>query len=620
MKDTSQNFNFFIDDLKIEKAKDNKGNDVMKIGGVASTQDQDSDGEYLDPSGFDVSYFMDHGYINYNHQAKLDPEAVIGEPTSARVTSKGLEIEATLYPDNPLAQKVYSTTQMLEKSSKNRRMGFSIEGKAVERDISNPKRIKKAMITGCAVTLNPKNPSTLVNIMKGEYSDEVPVYDFKEVDGKDLSISKAQEENLVELEKDGKKIIIDKGMNIKIMDLKSKKDDKTEKSLSTESCAATIKEDVDREVKNIEGIDKPRKKGKFLSKGEAYNQIFNYIYKCSDHSDVIEKAKLVYELTESIVRKNNMETNLDNVKVTKEDISKAFEVIQDVASKDNSEGLEKGMPSKKDVKKSEEEMPEDPEMEKKDEKESYDDEDVEKALSEDEEYMKMKKACDDYKKSYKSKMEKGEVSGYPATQSAKETTMQSDENAASIGKEGEFIKKSEEGGEAQKSPEAPAAEFNKGFVDELVKGISSTIEASQEKSNEILKSLGTIAKGTLEQTEKIAGENKDLKKSLEDALERLEKVEETPIPSRTVQTQSYREKESFAKSHDAAKGSNVLHGKANRGEIMDIIEARCGFDGGTPNKKFMKSLQLFESENAIEKSVLSDLSREGINIEGVHIL
>jgi len=616
MKDTTQNFNFFIDDLRIEKAKDNKGNDVMKIGGVASTQDQDSDGEYLDPSGFDVSYFMDHGYINYNHQAKLDPEAVIGEPTSARVTSKGLEIEATLYPDNPLAQKVYSTTQMLEKSSKNRRMGFSIEGKAMERDLLNPKRIKKAMITGCAVTLNPKNPSTLVNIMKGDYGDELPQYDFDN----SSSISKSQEDNLVELERDGKRIIIDKSMNIKIMDLESKKDDKTEKSLSTVSGAAISKEDVDRETKNIEGIDKPRKKVKYLSKSEAYNEIFGYIYKYSTHEDVVEKAKLMYELTESIVRSNNMGTNLENIKVTKEDISKAIELINAVPGSESkeleTEEIEKSVVSKQAMAKSkvmkadEDEGTEDG-PEKMDQKESYDDEEVEKALCDDKEYMKMKKACDDYKKSYKSRMYKGEIAGYPA---CKDANMESDENGASLGKEGEFIKKT------MGSMGSGSGSLNKGLVDELVKGISSTIEAGQSKNNEILKSLGVIAQGTLEQTEKLTGENAELKKSLEDAMGRLQRVEETPIPSRTVQTQSFREKESFAKSHDAARGSNVLHGKSDRGQIMDIIESRCGFDGGEPNKKFMKSLQTFESENAIEKSVLGDLSREGINIEGVNIL
>ena len=324
-----------------------------------------------------------------------------------------------------------------------------------------------------------------------------------------------------------------------------------------------------------------------------------------------------------------MGTNLDSVKVTKEDISKAIEIINGVKSKEDTlEEIEKGVVSKtamakgKDVKKSEEEGGEEgAEMKKKDEKDSYDDEEVEKALCKDEEYMKMKKACGDYKKSYKSRMYKGEIAGYPACSPAKEETMQSDENATSIGKEGEFIKKSEEGTLlAEKDSGNAAAVLNKGLVDDLVKGISSTIEASQEKSNDILKSLGVIAQGTLEQTEKLTGENAELKKSLADAIDRLQKVEDTPIPSRTVQTQSFREKESFAKSHDASRGSNVLHGKSDRGQIMDIIESRCGFEEGTPNKKFMKSLQLFESENAIEKSVLSDLSREGIKIEGVNIL
>ena len=51
-------------------------------------------------------------------------------------------------------------------------MGFSIEGQAIERDVLNPKRVLKARITGVAITQCPKNPNTLMNIIKGEYADE----------------------------------------------------------------------------------------------------------------------------------------------------------------------------------------------------------------------------------------------------------------------------------------------------------------------------------------------------------------------------------------------------------------------------------------------------------------
>ena len=44
--------------VEISKAKDKAGNEVMRLGGIASTIDKDSDGEFLDPTGFDIDPFV----------------------------------------------------------------------------------------------------------------------------------------------------------------------------------------------------------------------------------------------------------------------------------------------------------------------------------------------------------------------------------------------------------------------------------------------------------------------------------------------------------------------------------------------------------------------------------
>ncbi len=49
----------------------------MKLGGIASTADKDSDGEFLDPSGFDITPLVERGVVNWHHQAKNDPSAII---------------------------------------------------------------------------------------------------------------------------------------------------------------------------------------------------------------------------------------------------------------------------------------------------------------------------------------------------------------------------------------------------------------------------------------------------------------------------------------------------------------------------------------------------------------
>lgn len=153
----------------IEKAKkDTDEKPVMRMKGIASGLARDSDGEFLEPEGFDLDFFLSGGMVNWHHQAKVDPLANIGEPEIAKIVPEGLYVECMLYDDSKLANSVYELGQLLEKNSKTRRLGFSIEGKVLERDPLDETRITKAKITGLAITHIPKNPATLCEIMKGE--------------------------------------------------------------------------------------------------------------------------------------------------------------------------------------------------------------------------------------------------------------------------------------------------------------------------------------------------------------------------------------------------------------------------------------------------------------------
>lgn len=165
-------FNFYLP-AELEKGKsEDTGEEVMKIKGIASTPDKDSDGEILEPMGFDVSRFLSHGFFNYNHLGRKDASAIIGEPTKAEVTNKGLYIEGELYKGHPLAKSVWELAKILTKNNSKRRLGYSIEGRALERDKMNPKRITKALITGCAVTPSPVNKNTFLDLVKGEQSED----------------------------------------------------------------------------------------------------------------------------------------------------------------------------------------------------------------------------------------------------------------------------------------------------------------------------------------------------------------------------------------------------------------------------------------------------------------
>ena len=205
-------FNFFIP-AEFEKATTRKGKTIMRVKGIASTADQDSEGEVLLPTGFDLSRFINYGQINWNHQGKNDPSKIIGEPEVAEITSNGdLYIEAVLYPDSDLAKSVWEFGKVLENNSKTRKLGWSIEGRTLERDIANPKRITRALITGCAITPTPINVNTYVNICKGEQKDDFIDYEYD----KESILEKAETSSiyLYEFTNNGKRMGITKGFDV----------------------------------------------------------------------------------------------------------------------------------------------------------------------------------------------------------------------------------------------------------------------------------------------------------------------------------------------------------------------------------------------------------------------
>lgn len=243
----------------LEKAQDldpTTGEPVMKLGGIASTSDEDSDGEFLDPKGFDIKPLIESGMVNWHHQAKGQPATIIGEPTKAEIRPEGLYIETELYPSSKIACDVWELAETLEKDSKTRRLGYSIEGKVVKRksnDKKSPdyKKIVKAIITGVAITHQPKNPKTFANIIKGEIDD-----DFE---------------------------------------------DEEEKALDTETGKALKKESVDKKIKN-----------QTFSKAEVIERLFKDIPGIS-----IEKAEKIHSLILKIASMKGTKTKVTDEDISK---------------------------------------------------------------------------------------------------------------------------------------------------------------------------------------------------------------------------------------------------------------------------------------------------------------
>lgn len=150
-----------------------EGDKMIPFVGIASTLEEDLDGEIVDPEGLIFDYFLDSGYINWAHLSEDNPTSIVGEPTKAYVKNGAFVIEGGLYANNPLTQKILQLDEILRKSESKRRLGLSIEGDVLKRNPLNNKRVEKAMVTGCAITPTPKNRATSIQfkLQKGESED-----------------------------------------------------------------------------------------------------------------------------------------------------------------------------------------------------------------------------------------------------------------------------------------------------------------------------------------------------------------------------------------------------------------------------------------------------------------
>lgn len=281
----NNNFNFFV---PLEFEKGSSASKEMKIRGICSSQSEDSDGETLYPAGFNVTPLLATGFLNYNHQASKSAAAIIGEPTKAEIINDGrdLYIEGFLYADSDEAKAVYKLAQTLEKNSPSRRLGFSIEGKATKRDPLNQKRILAADITSVAITACPKNPNTLLSIMKGEYSQPLVANETEELE-----------------DETKKSITTDTG-------------DTGEGGLQVESVEGG-KKVIDSIINADRTVNEPKK----LKKSEVYSEIIK-AYPFAE----FEKAKEIYTFIETVNQKLFNMPNTDT-EVLSEALQKSFDIL-----------------------------------------------------------------------------------------------------------------------------------------------------------------------------------------------------------------------------------------------------------------------------------------------------
>jgi len=137
-----------------------------RIGGIVSTGDIDRQGERLIQKGLDFSPFLKGGWFNDNHDHST--EALVGYPDKCELRElpdgeQGWYVEGYLLKGHQRSDNLWNIAQALQKSD--RRLGFSVEGQIEERDVADPKIVRKATVREVAITRCPVNTNTGLDVL-----------------------------------------------------------------------------------------------------------------------------------------------------------------------------------------------------------------------------------------------------------------------------------------------------------------------------------------------------------------------------------------------------------------------------------------------------------------------
>lgn len=155
----SKKFNFSV---PVELRKTDEGD--WRIRGLASTEGVDLQGEVVKQDGLDISALQQgFGLFNFDHEK--GPENLIGAIDKAEKSSNGLMVEGYLFKHQPRAVAFYNVLNSLKEKDRHR-VKMSIEGKIIKRAGDNGKIIANAKVDKVALTVDPVNTETYVEICK----------------------------------------------------------------------------------------------------------------------------------------------------------------------------------------------------------------------------------------------------------------------------------------------------------------------------------------------------------------------------------------------------------------------------------------------------------------------
>lgn len=155
-----------------EKADAEPGKE-RRIGGIATLETKDRQGEVILARGIDFSDFVQNGWFNDNHSKKTTD--ILGYPEKAKFFRKGEPlpngqtaqaaghwVEGYLL-NTPEADKVWELGRALAQTK--RRLGFSVEGKIEKRQGPLQKTIAKALVRNVAITNCPVHAGARMEIL-----------------------------------------------------------------------------------------------------------------------------------------------------------------------------------------------------------------------------------------------------------------------------------------------------------------------------------------------------------------------------------------------------------------------------------------------------------------------
>lgn len=167
----------FILDIPLEKAKDADAEHWI-VQGIASCEVQDQDGEEIIQKGIDCDPLMKSGYINWDHKDKDGPAYLIGFPVEFRLVNANnyakqlgksvdglaLWVKGELYKSKKKAREVWEHIAATEGTS--RQLGWSVQGRVMDRDRTRKSRITKSAIHHLAITHQPIQALTFAEMAK----------------------------------------------------------------------------------------------------------------------------------------------------------------------------------------------------------------------------------------------------------------------------------------------------------------------------------------------------------------------------------------------------------------------------------------------------------------------